>query len=52
MRVVVTSLLGLSLFCTVAWAEEAATTPTPATTTPQILQANKPTAPLQQLLKY
>ena len=42
MRVVVSSLLGLSLCCSTAWAEEVVT---PPTTTPQILQASKPTAP-------
>ena len=49
MRVVVSSLIGLSLLYSSAWAEPAPTTPSPATATatttpvtPQIMQANKP----------
>lgn len=42
MRVVVSSLIGLSLLCTASWAEEPAVAPTG--TTPQILSATKPSA--------
>lgn len=42
MRVVVSSLIGLSLFCTTSWAVEVAVQPT--VTTPQILPATKPSA--------
>ena len=44
MRVVVTSLISLSLYCSTVFAEELPATTAPATT-PQILQATKPTAP-------